>query len=137
MEKVQENDIKFDIIRLLKETQLDTKPNVAKFLQNHVRDIRAVISNGKIQCWPTYKYQISKVFVTFLDGHELIFYVTQVIPNIPKYYLYYNMDEIELKQCNVQFVEAFFNALLQFKFVPSQQDDSEAFHQSQSSLVET
>lgn len=117
MEKVQSNETKFDIIKLLKEEQLDTKPNVAKFLQSHVKNIKAVISNGKVQFWPSAKYQVSKVFVTFLDGHELIFYATQVIPTLPRYYLYDGVDEIELKQCNVPFVEAFFDALTKFKFV--------------------
>ena len=32
LEKVQANETKFDIIKLLKENQLDTKPNMAKFL---------------------------------------------------------------------------------------------------------
>jgi hypothetical protein len=57
------------------------------------------------------------VFVTFLDGHELIYYVTQVIPSLPRYYLYDGVDELELKQCNVPFVEAFFDALTKFKFI--------------------
>lgn len=117
MEKVQANETRFDIFQLLKENLLDTKPNVAKFLQEHVRDIRGVVSDGKAQFWPTMKYKISKVFVTFLDGHELIWYVTQTIPTQPKYYFYCNFDEIEMKPNQLKLVEEFFNALVQFKFV--------------------
>lgn len=69
------------------------------------------------------KYQISKVFVTFLDGHELIYYIANDIPTLPRYYLYHDLDEKELKERNIPYVEAFFLALQKFKFIPVQRED--------------
>ena len=41
--------------------------------------------------------------------------------------MYYNTEEIALKQKDVQMVEEFFNSLVKFKFVPINKDDSELF----------
>lgn len=86
----------FDVIALLKSNNMDTKPNFAKFLETYVRDIRMCIG-GKVQFFPSLKYEARKVFVTFLDGHELIYYIEVDYPTQPRYYMEYNMEEIELK----------------------------------------
>lgn len=65
-------------------------------------------------------YQISKVFVKFLDGHELIYYVTQIIKNLPKYYFFDDLEELELKPRDMLLVEEFFETLAKFKFIPLQ-----------------
>lgn len=76
--------------------QLDTKPNMAKFFKEHVEMIRGA-NNGKIKFYPNFKYELTKVFVRFLDGHELIYDMLTDGKFTPKYYLCYQFDEIELK----------------------------------------
>lgn len=96
-----------------------------------------IVSNGKAQCWPEVKYQISKIFVTFLDGHELMFFTTQDLPNLPRHYLYYNLEEMALKQKDVQAVDEFFSSLRKFKFVPMNKDDAELFANHQPQITES
>lgn len=50
--------------------------------------------------------------------------------------MYYNTEEIALKQKDVQMVDEFFNSLVKFKFVPINKNDQELFanHQPQSSF---
>lgn len=115
LEKAEQQQITFDIITLLKTEQLDTKPNFAKFLKQYVKDIRC-FNSQKIQFYPIYSYELSKVFVKFLDGHELI-YNMHTLPEQPKYYLMHNVDDEELKSKDIQYVEQFFNYMFQFKFV--------------------
>ena len=47
---------------------------MAKFLETYVRDIRTCVG-GKIHFFPQLKYDTRKIYVTFLDGHELVYYV--------------------------------------------------------------
>ena len=65
-----------------------------------------------------------------------MFFTTQELPNLPRHYLYYNLEEIALKQKDVQAVDEFFNSLREFKFVPMNKNDPELFndHQPQSSF---
>ena len=119
LEQVQAEQKKFDIIELLKTEQLDTKPNFAKFLDQYVERIAAVVSTGKIQFYPTMQYQLSKIFVRFLDKHELI-YIVEVISGQSHYYMYDDLNEVPMKLKEIELVEKFFNYLLQFKFVYSQ-----------------
>lgn len=116
LEQVQAEQKKFDIIELLKTEQLDTKPNFAKFLDTYVEKITAVVNNGKAQFYPVLQYALTKVFVKFLDGHELI-YIETVLPEQPHYYLYDGMDEVQLKQKEIDLVEKFFSYIWEFKFV--------------------
>lgn len=116
-EKLQQELTKFDVIKLLKTNQLDTKPKTAQFLNKYVKNITAVISNGKVQFYPILSYSIPKIFVKFLDGHELIYQIDDKLQLKEKIYLYYNLDEIEIKQNDLIYVEKLFNAVIQFKFV--------------------
>ena len=50
-EIVQEQKEVYDVIALLKSQPLDTKPNVARFLETYVRDVRVCVA-GKIQFFP-------------------------------------------------------------------------------------
>lgn len=96
--------MKFDILKLLEEEQLDTKPNMAKFLKDHVELIRC-LCKSKLQFYPTFKYELSKVFVKFLDGHELIYDMLTDGKFTPKFYFCYNFDEIELKDSDIPIIE--------------------------------
>ena len=117
VEQVQTEKTCFDIISLLK-TQLDTKPNMAKFLDQYVEYIRGLVSNSKIVFYPTLQYEITKVFVKFLDSHELI-YTKNVLSGSPNYYLYDGLTEVQLKEKELELIEMFFKYLLEFKFVSS------------------
>jgi len=94
-------------LHLLKTEQLDTKPNMAKFFKQYVEMIRCY-NNGKIKFYPNFKYELSKVFVKFLDGHELIYDMTTDGKIVQKYYLCYQLDEIELREKDIQIIETFF-----------------------------
>ena len=116
LEQVQSEQKKFDVIELLKTEHLDTKPNFAKFLDQYVERIAAVVKYGKIQFYPTEEYSLPKILVKFLDKHELI-YDENVLPNCSHYHMYDDLDEISLKPNEIKLVENFFNLLFQFKFV--------------------
>jgi len=60
-----------DIIHILKSELYDTKPNMAKLLEKYVKSIRLYISNN-IDVYPEFKYNITKVFIRFNDGSELM-----------------------------------------------------------------
>ena len=96
---------------LLRTENLDTKPNFAKFLENYVHDIRVCVG-GKMQFYPTLKYNTRKVFFTFLDGHELIYYVKVDFPNQTRYYLEYKMNDVEMKPRDYELVQRFFELLI-------------------------
>ena len=98
--KLAEEQVKFDILKLLKEEQLDTKPNMAKFLKDHVELIRG-LCKSKLKFYPTFKYELSKVFVKFLDGHELIYDMLTDGKFTPKFYFCYKLDEIALKDNDI------------------------------------
>ena len=116
LEQVQAKNKKFDIIGLLKTEQLDTKPNFAKFLNEYVERIAAVVSNGKIQFYPTLNYQLPKILVRFLDGHELS-YEKEPMHNCPHCYLFDDLKEVKLSNDDLKYAEMFFNHIVDFKFV--------------------
>ena len=111
-ENVEENP-KLDIIFLLKNELMDTKPNMAKFLKTYVKLIR-VFTGNKIEMYPQYHYDISKIFVTFNDNHQLI---KERLDKEYTYYMYDGIDEVPLKEKEKESVSQFFDFLLQFKFV--------------------
>lgn len=111
-ENVEENP-KLDIIFLLKNELMDTKPNMAKFLKTYVKLIR-VFTGNKIEMYPEYHYDISKIFVSFNDNHQLI---KERLDKDYVYYMYDGIDEIPLKEKEKESVSQFFDFLLQFKFV--------------------
>lgn len=113
---LKENQVKFDIITLLMNEQIDTKPNLGKFLKQYVKMIRCLNQNSKICFYPNFSYEMSKVFVKFLDGHELIFDMKSQVPE-NTYFLYFETDEIEMSKKDKEYVKRFFDFLFQFKFV--------------------
>lgn len=121
LEEAQAQSVQFDIINLLKTSLLDTKPNVAKFLDTYVKDIRVSIDNGKIQFYPTLSYTITRVFVKFLDGHELIAYPKVESNLVPQYVMYNSLDEVELTIRQIEYVQKLFDAITNFGFIRSPQ----------------
>ena len=115
-EELQEEQVKFNIVQLLKTERQDSKPNLGKFLKDYVKEIRCSDS-GKITFYPNFKYDLSRIFVRFLDGHELIYDMKSDGKFAPIYYMYDGTDEEELSTKDVELVKAFFDYLLQFRFV--------------------
>ena len=48
----------------------------------------------------------------------MMFHASQIMPNLPKYFYFRQLEEIELKQKELALVESFFEALTKFKFIP-------------------
>ena len=73
-QEAQINDEKtvFDVIALLSGADINTKPNMAKFLKDYVKCITGNTVK-KPEFYPIFDMPINKWFVKFLDGHELIF----------------------------------------------------------------
>lgn len=115
--KLAEEKVEFDVLSLLKNSPVDTKPNMAKFLSEHVQMMRAFVSNGKIQLWPSFKQEAVKVFVKFLDGHELIWNRTTDGKVVPAFEMCYELGEVKLSKADAELVEQFFQLLLKFGFI--------------------
>ena len=115
-EELNKEQIKFNILQLLKTERQDSKPNLSKFLKGYVKEIRCS-NSSKISFYPSFKYDLSKIFVRFLDGHELIYDMKSDGKFAPIYYMYYGTDEEELSAKDVEPIKAFFDFLLQFRFV--------------------
>lgn len=111
---VKEEKLKYDILMLLRSERQDSKPNLGKFLNSYVKEIRGC-NNGKIVLYPTFKYEITKVLVQFLDDHMLIYCKSGL--NGSEYYLYDGLDEIEIKSKDLDYVIQFFKYLEEFKFI--------------------
>ena len=105
--------VKFNIVQLLKTKRQDSKPNLGKFLKDYVKEIRCSDSS-KITFYPNFKYDLSRIFVRFLDGHEPIYDMKSDGKFASIYYTYDGTDEEEL---STKDIEAFFGFLLQFHFV--------------------
>ena len=68
-----------------------------------------------MQFYPTFKYEVTKISVRFLDDHELIFDKTKQ-ENKDKYTMYHGTDIYELKAKDLEIIQQFFVFLEQFKF---------------------
>ena len=108
-----QEQVKFNIVQLLKTKRQDSKPNLGKFLKDYVKEIHSSDS-GKITFYHNFKYDSSRIFVRFLDGHELIYDMKSDGKFAAIYYMYDGTDEEEL---STKDIEAFFDFLLQFSFV--------------------
>lgn len=113
-EELAKEKERFDVLMLLKTEHLDTKPNMAKFLKERVSSIRS-LNWSKIDFYPEFKYDVHKLSVRFLDGHELICDKTQQ-DNEGKYSMFYEVDEVAIKQKDYAPIAQFFTYLEQFKF---------------------
>jgi len=91
----------------LRTEQLDTKPNFAKFLKTYVKEIRGLMPN-KVSYYPFFHFELSKVFVKFLDEHELIFDLKTDGKFTPIFFYCYKLDEMPLKKADEDVIEMFF-----------------------------
>ena len=113
--EVKDDKLVFDVFSLVQNENLDTKPNMAKFLKNYVKRITGC-PKVKPTFYPAFELDIFKYFVKFFDGHELIIDLTQKDPKW-KYFFYYELDEVKLSQKELALIEDFFNKLIEFGFV--------------------
>lgn len=113
--EVKDDKPVFDVFSLVQNENLDTKPNMAKFLKNYVKCITGC-PKVKPTFYPAFELDIFKYFVKFFDGHELIVDLTQKDPKW-KYFFYYDLDEVKLSQKELALTEDFFNKLIEFGFV--------------------
>lgn len=113
--EVKDDKLVFDVFSLVQNENLDTKPNMAKFLKNYVKCITGC-PKVKPTFYPAFELDIFKYFVKFFDGHELIIDLTQKDPKW-KYFFYYELDEVKLSQKELALIEDFFNKLIEFGFV--------------------
>lgn len=112
---MQQSEQKFDIMHLLEHEKLDSKPNMAKFLNDYVSRIIVANAIGKIKMYPTYGYDIWKVMVYFFDDHSLICDMHGLKGK--KYFFCDGLEEVEIKPKQLPLVEQFFAWLEEFKFV--------------------
>lgn len=112
-EKQIKEQIKIDILNILKTELYDTKPNMAKLLETYVKTIRLYISNN-IYTYPSFHYDVSKIFVRFCDDSELL---RLNVDNKFDYILTRDYKDIKLNEKEKELVEKFFSLLIQFKFI--------------------
>jgi len=112
---VREDNIEFDVLRPLRTENTDTKPNMGKFLKQYVKDVRA-LPKGMISFYPRFSYETTRVFVAFLDGHELMYDPSKLKPE-DMYVCTYRYEDAELKQKDLDSLKSFFRKLFEFKFV--------------------
>lgn len=108
-DEIQNDVIDFDVMTLLVETKLDSKPNVTKFLKQYVKSIRISTLN-KIDLWPKIHYDICKCVIRFNDGSSLIKDYSAP-ENFEKFYLFKQLDEVTLKDKDKKLINEFFGTL--------------------------
>lgn len=114
--KKKEEELKnkdLDILNILKNEEYDSKPKMAKFLEQYVKYIRVFNANN-IEMYPKFHYEISRAFVTFIGGSELIAMVRKDNLEI---YLTYDFEDIVLKPKEKELITQFFRLLFEFKFI--------------------
>ena len=116
--EVKEEQLVFDIFSILQTENLDTKPNMAKFLKNYVKCITGC-PKVKPTFYPTFELDIYKYFIKFFDGHELIVNLSQKDLKY-RFIFCYDIDEVQLDQKELKLAEDFFNKIVAFNFVQPQ-----------------
>lgn len=113
--EIKEEQKVFDIFGLLKSWNIGTKPNMAKFLKEHVKYISG---NPVIKpvFYPAFELLINKYFVKFLDDHELIINLSQ--KDKIEFWFSYGIKDKEMKPSELKLVKEFFAKLFELGFLP-------------------
>ena len=111
--EVAAGGVDYDVLGLLTDSPLGTKPEVGEFLKRYVKSIRVLVEHSKVTTYPAFGYGSSKVFVDFLDGHQAIADYGQ---RSPRFWLWKGLDEIPLTQDREARVGRFFGRLREFGF---------------------
>lgn len=121
IKKLEEEKIKFKIFQILKEADFSSKPNLVKFLQTYVQAIRC-LTDRNFQFYPSFSYFITRIFVNFIDGHKLIFYMLSDGKVMPRFELVYNYTDVFINNENIQILNEFIESLFKFKIVKTTGD---------------
>lgn len=121
IKKLEEEKVKFKIFQILKETDFNSKPNLMKFLQTYVQSIRC-LSDRNFQFYPSFTYHITRVFIVFADGHELVFHMLSDDKITQRFELIYNYESINICPGNKQILNEFIESLFKFKIVKTTGD---------------
>ncbi len=111
--ELEESKNRVDILHILKSELYDTKPNMAKLLDNYVVSIRLFICNN-IEVYPEFHYDITKIFIRFKDNSELIRIQNG---NTFEYVLERDFEDEKFNEKEKELIEQFFSLLFQFKFI--------------------
>ena len=112
-----ESNAKLDVLKLVAEEKLETKPDVAQFLKSYVLRVKAFVKDGFEQCWPVQRRVVSKAFVKFLDGHELIWNIMSDGKIVPRVILCDGYDVETLSKYDVEMLELFLKKMQDFGFI--------------------
>lgn len=118
--EVKKDNLVFDVLSLLKTELLDTKPNIAKFLKQYVKSITGC-PKVKPTFYPVFELRITKYFIKFLDGHEIVFDQTQRNKEY-RYIFCYELQQKDLNAKDMQLIEDFVKKLQHFNFIPGQDE---------------
>ncbi len=111
--ELEEEHKRIDILHVLKSEQYDTKPNMARLLDEYVVSIRLFICNN-IEIYPQFHYDITKIFIRFKDGSELI---RMKSGNSFEYIIERDLEDEKFNEKEKELIEQFFSLLFQFKFI--------------------
>lgn len=114
--KKMEEELKnksLDILNILKTESYDTKPKMAKFLEQYVKYIRIYNANN-IEVYPSFKYTIHRVFITFLNNDDITMIKREKMDEI---FLTHDFKDIILKPKEKELISQFLQFLFDFKFI--------------------
>lgn len=108
-EKAAVSGEKLDVLQLFRETKLETKPEIAEFLEKHVLSVKVFVKEGFWKCWPADERVVSKVFVKMLDGQELVWLKLSDGKIVPRVALLVGWNEdADLSAADISLLEEFF-----------------------------
>ena len=117
--EIKEEQKVFDVFGLIKSWNIDTKPNMAKFLKEHVK---CISGNPAIkpEFYPSFELLVNKYFVKFFDDHELIINLSQ--KDKIEFWFCYGINDEEMKPSDLKLVKEFFAKLFELGFLPGKDE---------------
>lgn len=88
-------------------------------MKAYVLRVKAFVKDGFEQCWPVQRRVISKAFVKFLDGHELIWNMTSDGKILPRVILCDGDEDEELSKADAEMLEMLLKKMQDFGFISS------------------
>jgi len=87
---------------------------MGEFLKEYVKSIRVMVQHSKVMIYPVQRFDIGKVFIDFLDGHQI---VSDFSKSEREYFLYHGIEEIDMKEKERKLVIMFVQKLQEFSFI--------------------
>lgn len=117
--EIKEERKVFDVFGLLKGWNIDTKPNMAKFLKEHVKYIRGNPVT-KPEFYPAFELPVNKYFVKFLDDHEFIINLGR--RDKIEFWFCYGINNEEMTPSELKLAKEFFAKLFELGFLPNEDE---------------